>query len=417
MPDTRHPPHEASPPKPDWGLTRREREVAALRAAGLKPRRRWPWVVLALAVLTGAGLVMSGVLTMPAPPEPDATVASTEPPPEAPAEVAIQINPDEVTVLAPQLLERRVRVIGSMVPARSADLSSQTSGLVESVGPRPGDRVAAGDSLVQIDVERLTLELDLAKSNAEAQAVQLQLAEAQLARVRQLVDRGVATASTLEEAQSSVDGLRASVAATRDQIRVAELSLRNADVTAPFDGIVAARMVEPGTVIAAGTPLMTIVDLSSVELQAAAPISSGPLIAPGQAVRVSVDGIADRVFEGTVARIAPVTAEGTRSLPVFVTLENPDGTLLGGMFATGEIVVASAADAIAVPTAALREDQGGLSVLVLTGDRAERRAVTIGEVWDGGLTRITDGLSAGDEVVTAQLQGLDPGDTVQRVDR
>jgi len=328
----------------------------------------------------------------------------------------MQVNPDEAIVVAPQTLQRTVRVIGTLEPVRSAELSSQAGGRVETVNVRPGDRVAAGDLLVQVDEESLTLDLNLARSNAAATATQLDLAEIQLERAEALLDRGVTTTSSLDQARSQVEGLRANLSALEDQVLSAELRLRNASLSAPFDGIVSARNVDPGQYVQTGTPLLTLVDLSTVELQANAPVSAGALLQPGQAVSVTVDGIVERNFDGTVARINPVAVAGTRTIPVYVALENADGVLLGGMFATGQIVVAEALDAVAVPSDALREDAEGLHVLKIVENVLLRQPVETAGDWAGRLTQVSAGLEPGEQVISAPLPELAPGDLVTLVE-
>jgi membrane fusion protein, multidrug efflux system len=394
--------------KPQWAKSRREAENEQRRRDGLPRRRRiWPWIFLLLCI-AGAGAF--------------AWWQSQQPRPEVPAEPVpvvesrMQVNADEYATVTPRTLYQTIKVIGTLRPSRQADLSSQTGGLVDVVNARPGDRVSQGDVLVQVDVERITLELDLARSNADASRAQLAFAEGQLERSIALVERGVATASDLEEAQSNVDGLRASLAAQTDQVAAAELTLRDATVTAPFDGIVSARSVDPGTFLSVGTPLMSVVDLETVELQANAPVSSGSLLKPGQIVSVVVDGIDGREFSGQVARINPVAAEGTRTIPVYVTLDNPGGILLGGMFATGNIVVEERQDAIAVPTEALREDAEGPYLLAIEDGTLVRKSVVIAETWEGRLTRIAEGLRPGDVVVTAALPELETGTLVELVE-
>src|SRR5690606_34678525 len=139
--------------------------------------------------------------------------------------------------------------------------------------------------------------------------------------------------------------------------------------------------------------------------------------ATGQEVAVTVEGFPDRTFGGTVSGVSPVAIEGTRSIPIFVTLENEDNLLRGGMFATGQIVVEASEDAIAVPTPALREDDEGVHVLVIAGDRLERRAVETGPTWNNGnLTEIISGLEPGDRIVSAALPELRPGDLIELVD-
>jgi RND family efflux transporter MFP subunit len=399
--------------KPEWAMGRRERENARRRREGLRPLRpRWPWVLLILLLLAGGGAWYYQTMIVPS--LPVAEVVAAEP--EVEIDSRMQVNPFEYATVTPQLLQRVVRVTGTIQPARQAQIASQTSGRVEDVTVRPGDRVAAGDVLVQLDVARLLLDLDLQRSTAAATEVQLTLAQGQLQRVQELVNRGVATASDLDEARTSVEQLQANVSALSDQVEAAELSLDQATVTAPFGGIVSARDVEPGQFVSMGAPVISVVDLSTVELVAQAPVSSGALIAPGQAVAVAVDGLPGRSFAGTVVRINPIATEGARTIPIYITLDNADRTLLGGMFATGEIVVAEAPDAIAVPAEAIREDRDGAHVLTIADGILERRSVTPGESWRGNLVQVTEGLATGDTVIAAALPELSPGDAVVLVE-
>lgn len=408
--------------KPGWAMSPREADQTR-RAGERAPRgpRRWPWMALALVLALAGALawpyrdVLASRFGGDAPVAGAADGAGAAGGDEAP-DSPIQINDDEWAIVEPQTLRRTVKVVGSLAPARRVDLAAQTAGQVETVAARPGDRVAAGDVLVQVGVDRLALDLDLARSNAASSRTQLTLAEGQLVRAQALVDRGVSAASSLDEASSAVEAERASLAALEDQVAAAELALADATVTAPFDGIVSAREVEPGAVVAAGAPLLTVVDLSEVEMLASAPVAAGASIRPGQAVEVAVDGLSGRVFEGEVVRIAPVAAEGTRTIVVYVTLGNADGTLLGGMFATGRIVVAEARDAVALPAQAIREDDAGAHVLVIEEGRIARRAVEVGEAWEGGLTQVAGGLAPGEAALVAELEDLAPGSAVELVE-
>jgi len=397
--------------KPQWAKTRREQEREALAAAGLTRRRRWPLVVLVLAVVAvvvAAAYFLSGQgqgqqQQSPAP-------AENQP---APAPV-MQLRQDEVMTIEPQRLENVVRITGSVAPVRQSQVSSEVNGQVSEVLVRAGEPVQQGDVLVQIDVRNLELQLNQARSTAEATRAQLSTAESELARTQDLISRGLAPSSGLEQAQGSVNQLRASLSALEQQVVGAENALANATITAPLDGIVSVRAVEPGQTVAAGTPLVTVVDLSSVEVVAAAPVGTAAQIAPGQTVRIHVEGLPGRTFEGVVERINPVAQEGTRTIPVYVGLENADGLLRGGMFVTGNIVVDAVDDAIAVPGAAIREDAEGPYVLKIVDDVAERQAVEPGEVWSTNrLTQILSGLEPGDVIVSAVLPQLVPGTRIQ----
>jgi len=391
--------------KPDWAKTSSELERERRQSEGLPPmRRKWPWVVLILVVAATSGYFWYQ--------DSQQTGVSANVEPIA----AMQVNPDEMTTIAPQLLERRVKVIGTLDPSGKAQLSSQVGGRVEIVTVSPGDTVNAGDILVQVDVEALTLDLRAQRSTAQSTRSQLALAEAQLGRSESLVKRGVGTTAALDEARGSVASLQANLSALEDQVASAELRLRNATLRAPFDGIVSARSVEPGQYVTIGAPLVTVVDLASVEMQANAAVGSGALLKAGQTVTVKVDGIEDQTFEGVVSRINPVADEGTRTIPVYVKIDNSKGTLLGGMFASGQIVVDRIEQAIAVPTDSIRRDQQGAYVLRIENGKLLRQPIEIGSLWAEDMTRILSGLDVGQKVVTAPLPALHAGDAVELVE-
>lgn len=394
--------------KPDWAKSDSQLGREARLAAGEQPRRRRWLLALTVVVLVAA----TGSYAFFASDRTQQTVVEPLGEPQEAAQAPMQINPDEIAVLAPQRLERRVRVSGTLSPWRSTQLSSQTGGEVREVTVRPGDSVAAGELLVQIDTENLLLELDQAKSNVAATRAQLALAEVQLGRMRALVERGVTTSSSLDEAQSTVAQLTASLAALEDQVAGADLRLRNATVRAPFTGIVSSRAVEPGQYVGIGTALIGIVDLSRVELRANAAVADGALLKRDQTVVIAVDGVEGRHFDGTVARINPVAEEGTRTIPVYVMIDNTDGILLGGMFASAQIVVDAVEDAIAMPTRALREDVDGTYVLRVEDEMLVRQSIRTAGAWAGRLTQIISGLEAGEQVVTAPLPALQPGDAI-----
>lgn len=391
--------------KPEWAQSRREKANAERVAKGLKPRRRiWPWILLVLVI---AAVVAMFVLR----PEPTAEAELAELAP-----VVKQIKNSEVTTIAPQLLQQTVKVTGTFAPGEQSDVASQVSGRVLSVAVRPGDSVAKGQVLATIDTENLEIQLSQQRATADATRAQLLSAEQQLARSEELAKSGLASPSALEQARSSAAALRANLAALENGVKSAELSLSNANVRAPIDGVVSARSVEPGQSVAAGTPLLTVVNLDVMEYQASASVSSSALIAPGQQVRVTVAGLDSREFLGTVTRVNPVALAGTRTVPVYILLDNADHQLRGGMFATGQIVVVEKSGATAIPSIAVREDAEGFHVLKIVDEKLVRQPVETGTSWDRGRIVETEGLSHGDVVVTAPLTQLEADDAVQMIE-
>ena len=396
---------DALNPKPEWAQSKREKDNAARIAKGLKPRRRiWIWVVLALVVVGIAAFVV----TRPAPVAPPVVDA---------AAVVKQIAPGEVTRIEPQVLQQTVKVTGALAPGHQTDVASQVNGRVLSVAVRPGERVAEGDVLVQIDTENLEIQLGQQRANAGATRAQLTSTRQQLKRTEELAKDGLTTASALEQARSQAEALAANLAALEAQVRTAEIAMNNATVKAPMGGVVSVRSVQPGQTIAAGVSLMTIVDLAEVELQASAPVGSSALIAPGQIVNFTVNGLAGRNFAGKVTRINPVAVAGTRTVPVYITMENPDQVLRGGMFATGQIVVLEQTDALAVPASAVREDAAGFFVFKIVDNALVRQPVVTGAEWNRGRTvEVTSGLEVGDLVISAPLDRLAAGDKITMIE-
>jgi len=354
--------------------------------------------MLGLIAIGAAGLVIVDSASQ---------VAPTEPPAQA---VVKQIRQAETSVIAPATLEQTVKVTGTLAPSRQADVAAQVSAQVLEVMVSPGDAVQAGQVLVRLDSEALAIALDQERATAEAMQAQLISAEQQLQRTEELAGQRLATPSALEQAQSAADALRSNLAALEQAVKAAELSLANATLTAPIAGIVSSRAVEPGQSVASGTSLITIVDLDTMEYSAAASVGASPLIKPGQVARLTVGGLEDEVFSGVVTRVNPVATTGTRSLPIYIRVDNPGQILRGGMFASGIITVEEKPDAIAVPARALREDASGGYLLGLSDDTVVRHDVETEGAWNDGLLVEVAGVEVGTRIVTTPLSQLEPGD-------
>jgi len=374
---------------------------ATHEAPAPRKKSRWPWVV-AILVVVALALFLYMRLKDRSVPEPEPAAARV-----------MELNPVEITTLAPQLLEQTVKVTGTLAPQRRADITPQVSGKLQTVNVRPGESVLAGQVIAQIDIRDLRLALNQQVANLNATKAQLTLARTQLDNAQALFDRGTGSKANLDSAQANVNALSAQTDALQTQVDTAERAIQNASITAPFAGIIASRSAEPGQSVTSGSPLVTLVDLSVMEVQAIAPLSDSASLKEGQRATLTVEGIPQQTFEASVDRISPVAIENTRSIPVFLTLKNPDGVFRGGMFTTGSIVVDEAKDALAVPLSALREDKQGDFVLAVADGKLVRQAVEKGRQWStGNLVQILSGLKAGDVVVTGRLPELEPGTAV-----
>lgn len=387
--------------KPEWAKGKRDKINDERIAQGLKPKRRkWPWILLLLI----AAAVAAAIFLSPPPP-----VVEEEPVDET--AFAKLLRPDETGTIAPVTLRETVKVTGTLLPAQRSDVASQASGRVIAVMVRPGDTVKEGDVLAQIDRQTLELQLNQQRANANATRAQYQSSEQQLERTEQLASQGLATPSALEQARSSTAALASQMEALNSAVEAAELALANATVKSPLSGIVSSRSVEPGQTIQAGTALFSIVNLSKMEFQAAASVNSSARVAAGQEAHVFVTGLEGEEFVGRVTRVNPVALTGTRTVPIYVDIDNSAEKLRGGMFATGQIVITEKSGAIAVPATALREDAEGHFVLKLVDGKLARQAIEIVREWNRGAMLEVTGIAEGDVIVSAPLADLAPGDT------
>lgn len=390
-------------PKPDWALTRRERKKEALLAAGIEPARfPWMWAGAAVVVVGLAVFVLPQFLA------PQASTPAEAATPAA--DVVKRLLAIDVATAAPATLSETLKATGSLAPRRSIAIASQVNGTIKSVEARIGDSVKAGDVLALVDVETSQIQLSQQRSTAAATRAQLAQAESQLERTLRLADSGLTPSANVEAEKASIEALKANLSALEAQVEAAELVIRNATVTAPFDGIVATRSIEPGQLISPGAALFDLVDLSLMEMTAYVPVSASPRLSPGQRVTLTVEGLPGQNFEAKVEGVSPVAAQGTRTVPVLIAVPNPEGRLRGGMFASGRIAIEEAHGALAVPQAAVREDAEGRYLLKIVDGALVRQPIEIARNWTSSrMAQVASGLVAGETFVAGQLDDLAAG--------
>ncbi len=378
----------------------------SLATPPVAPRRfRWLWPILAIALLACGGALWRTRTAGDA-----AAVPAQAPVP--PAERVIELAALEVTRMVPVRLSDTVRLSGSVAPMEQSAVKSEVAAKLVEVAVREGQPVRKGQMLARFDSADLTARLNEKLANLEGAKAQLVLAEKTRTKNWTLRQKDIVSETNLDQAQSSFQFQQSQVAALTAQVDMARKALRDAVVTSPIDGMVAARAVNPGENLAINAALFTIVDLSRVEVEATVPADDVARLRTGQEVRLRVEGFGDRDFTGRIARINPMARAGSRAIPVYVSVDNTDGALRGGMFASGEALVAQAEGAFALPPVAVRRDDQGDYALVIAGGRTERRAVTRQGLWSRGDLVQVDGLAEGDRVVTGNLPGLTAGRAV-----
>ncbi|MGI2033410.1 efflux RND transporter periplasmic adaptor subunit [Rhizobium panacihumi] len=318
----------------------------------------------------------------------------------------------DVSKAVRQDIATEVRIAGSLTPIRRSTLTSRVSSTIVELPVQIGDVVKAGDLLVRFDTEGLSSAVTARKAEIDALGAQIELAESVLERNTALGERGAASDATRLEARANLLNLRAQLRSKQAEVADAERSLAYAELRAEFDGVVSTRPVDQGQTVPLNTELMTIVDLSRMEVDAGVPTSRIPLVQLEQPVALSVEGFAGRTFDGKVMRISPTAVAGSRAVRVFVAIDNIEGLLRGGMFTTGILQVDAQKDVVALPAASIRHDAEGTFVLKVEGDTLRRQPVTLGMSWtDRNLVQVS-GVEEGETIVTAPLPDLVAGTAV-----
>lgn len=333
--------------------------------------------------------------------------AQAAPPP------AVQIGPTDAVAAALGRIENGPALSGTLTAKREATLRAEIAGGVVATYAREGQQVSAGALLARLDPGSLgdaAASARLAVTNARSS---LQVAERQEERQRTLLAAGAVAQREVETAHQSTVAARAAVAQAEAQLSSARKQLGNAEVRAPFAGVVSEKQVSIGDVVQVGGALYTVVDPSSLELEAAVPATALADLAAGMPVQFSVTGFPDRRFTGRVARINPSADPETRQVRVYAEIPNYERALVGGLFAEGRVATRSLM-AVTLPAAAIDRRLGKPAVLKVQSGKVQRVEVALG-LTDEQTDRveIKQGVAAGDLVLVGAAQQIAPGTPVR----
>ncbi len=345
-------------------------------------------------------------------------------------------------------MERSIAVTGTLAAREEATLSARVAGRLQRLAVDLGSVVREGEVVAQVEPRDFELRLEQAAAalvqarvalgmEDEGEDDQVDLhgvssvrqAHAVLAeatsnrdRVRALYDVGIASPSEVDVAEaafkvastrhaSALEEARTRQAAARQrraEYEIARKQWADTVVRAPFDGVVQARLASVGEYVAAGTPIVMLVQVDPLRLRLSVPEREAWAVRVGQSVRVGVEGDTN-VHEGRIARLSPALVEESRMLLVEADVPR-EGTLRPGLFARARIVVDPAEQGMSVPAAALLTFAGLEKVFLAEGGKVKERGVVTGRR-GAGWVEIVQGVGLGDEVVL-DPKGLQDGQGV-----
>lgn len=301
-----------------------------------------------------------------------------------------------VQVVKATKLGDKIATVGTILPDERVEVRSESSGKIAAIRFEEGRRVSKGDLLVKIDDTELQAQLARGQHRRA-------LAEQQEKRQRGLFEQHLVSEEDYERAASELNVVRA-------EVQLIEAQIAKTEIRAPFDGVVGLRYASEGAYVTPAMLITTLEDAHSVKVDFAVPEKYAGALRRGEPVVFTAHGDA-REFTGTIYALESGIDTATRTLRVRATSPNPEGVLRPGAFVNVKVELGER-DAVMVPSYAVVPELKGHRVFVLEGGKAESRSVEIGTRTDA-LVEITNGLEAGDTLITSAMLQLRPGMSVR----
>lgn len=318
----------------------------------------------------------------------------------------VLIGPENITIVKSQEIRTGPAISGALQPEQDATVRAALSGTVVQTLIEQGTRVTKGQLLAKIDDRAIRDQALSARTLVTTAESNASVAERELSRSEALLKAGAIADRIVEQSRATALQAQAQLADAKARLAQADKALDDTRITAPFNGIVSARMVGAGDVVSPGTALYTVVDPTSMRLEASVPAEALAAVRLGAPVDFSVNGYPGRHFTGRVTRINPVADPATRQIKILVSLPNQGGTLVGGLFAEGR-VSSETRVAPVVPVAAV--DERGLrpTVVLVKGGRTQKTEVQLG-IRDASTetAEVTAGVTPGDTLLLGAARGI-----------
>jgi multidrug efflux pump subunit AcrA (membrane-fusion protein) len=386
---------------------------------------------------------------------------------QAAAAAAANATPEAVQVSTAAAISRQLprytEATGSLAADEQTDVAPNVAGRVVAVGVDLGSYVQRGAVLVRLDDADARLRLTQLQAQAQqaqsgvrqAEAriglrpnqafdvnrvaevggarVALELADKQLRRFERLIESGDVSRASYDQQKAQRDQLqqqyeaalqaarqnyagiataRAAQSAAEAQVAQARKAIADVVIHAPISGYVADRPADVGEYVTPSSKVATIVRTNPLRLRIDIPEQLIGTIAPGQGVSVVTSAYPDRAFAGRVARISPNVTAASRTLTVEAEVENGEGLLKPGQFATVRISQPAGAAAVLIPARAVRTEQDVSRVYVVKDGRVEERVVQLGQS-EGELVEVKNGVGADELVATSNVEVLKDGAPVR----
>lgn len=329
------------------------------------------------------------------------------------ADDAVLVGPENIVVVAAREMRTGPVLSGAIEPERQATVRAEVPAAVMQTFAEAGQRVAAGTPLARLDDTSIR-DQELSARAAVATARNAgDIARRELERAEMLFKAGAIAERDLERARNGALAAQTQLANAQAMDASARQQQGRTRVSAPFAGVVSARHVNAGDIVSPGSALFTIVDPSTLRLEASVPASALAEVRVGLPVEFTVSGYATRRFTGRVTRVNPTADPVTRQVRIIATIPNTGAALVGGLFAEGR-VASETRTAPQVPQSAVDERGVRPTVMRVRNGKVERVEIDVGlRDAQTEMLEVVAGLTPGDTVLLGTARGLSPGTAVR----
>ena len=323
-----------------------------------------------------------------------------------------------VTVMTPgrSMVERIVSATGTLAARREMPVGVVgEGGQVVRVHVEPGQWVAAGQVLATIDRAVQTQQTAQLEAQLRVTQADAELAQSELRRAEALVERGFISRADIDRRTAQRDAAAARVRVAQASLEESRARTGRLDIRAPAAGLVLTREVEPGQVVGAGTGVLFRIARDG-EMELLAQVAEGDLAQIATGARATVTPVGQtNGHAGQIWQISPVINPDSRQGTARISVPYAPDLRPGG-FAEARIVAGSAQAPLLPESAVLNDDQGSYVYIVDAQNKAQRRAVTLGQVSDAGVP-VLSGLTGQEKIVVSAGAFLNPDDAVNPVAR
>ena len=322
-------------------------------------------------------------------------------------------------------IKSEITVVGNLIGQATVSVAPRAAGRLQEVSVRLGDRVSRGQRVARIEdfeiqeqVKQAEAAQEVSMATIRQREADLQLAQTNAERSRNLFERQLLPKQTLDDNESryqsalaALDLARAQASQSKARLDELRINLGNTIITSPVNGFVSRRIVDPGAFVSQNAPIVDVVDITTVRLVANIVEKDLKELQSGDTTMVEVDAYPGEEFMGRIARVSPVLDPATRTAPIEVEIPNPGYRLKPGMYARVSITTDTTKDALVVPADAVVDLGGRRGVFTPLNESAVFRALQVGTE-AGNIVEVLGGLTEGDVVITTGAGALRDGDRI-----